>query len=325
LLHLIIYILKILITGGSGFIGTNLVTKLLEYGHELCSIDIKKPQLNEHFNFWIEFDIRDAKSLRSILLQFKPEIIIHLAARTDLNISKSTDYSTNTIGTLNLVEAINCCVTVRSVYFASTMLVCRVGHIPSKHDDYSADTYYGKSKIESEQIVRSYLRHDCSFTIFRPTSLWGPWFSSPYGDFFNLVLKKYYIHPFKSDFLRNYGFILNCIDKLIYIIENNIKFDHNLFYLCDYNPMNTYDWANTISFLYHKKNIKTMNYRFFYPVALLGDFLTLFGIYFPFSSRRYRNMITSSVFNTEELRQKLCIEKYNLNEAVKITLNWLKK
>ena len=49
--------MKVLVTGGSGFIGTNMVALLIEYGFEVVNYDIRKPKLNSHLKFWVEVDI----------------------------------------------------------------------------------------------------------------------------------------------------------------------------------------------------------------------------------------------------------------------------
>lgn len=316
--------MKFYITGSSGFIGTNLVSKLLDLSYTVRLVDIASPRIESHRPFWKRIDILDETELCLDVLSFKPDVFIHLAARTDLDTDLSTDYSVNDIGTANIVNIINVSKNIISFYFASSMLVCRLGYIPKSYDEFNPDTPYGLSKVNAELVIRKNLRSDCLFTIFRPTSLWGPWFSSPYGDFFNLVLNNFYIHPYKKNLRRNYGFILNCIDKLIFAIENKISFNNNYFYLCDYEPINTYEWAKTISQIHFNRNIKSLNHKIFYPVAKVCDLFNKIGLNFPFSSRRYSNMTTSAVFPTDDLKQLLCPEKYDLREAVEITLKWLK-
>ena len=77
--------MKVLVTGGSGFIGTNMVALLIEYGFEVVNYDIRKPKLNSHLKFWVEVDICNKSQVSISIQKDNPDYIIHLAARTDLN------------------------------------------------------------------------------------------------------------------------------------------------------------------------------------------------------------------------------------------------
>ena len=88
--------IKILITGGSGFIGTNLIEYFLfNQNIELLSIDIEKPKISAHNRIWKPINICDKESVVSIFRAFQPEIVIHLAARTDLRGVTLQDYDAN--------------------------------------------------------------------------------------------------------------------------------------------------------------------------------------------------------------------------------------
>lgn len=99
---------KILITGGSGFIGTNLIEHfLLNQNLELLSIDIEKPKITAHNRIWKQINICDKESVVSIFRAFQPEMVIHLAARTDLRGATLQDYDANMSGVSNVLAAIN--------------------------------------------------------------------------------------------------------------------------------------------------------------------------------------------------------------------------
>ena len=100
--------IKILITGGSGFIGTNLIEYFLfNQNIELLSIDIEKPKISAHNRIWKPINICDKESVVSIFRAFQPEIVIHLAARTDLRGVTLQDYDANMSGVSNVLAAIN--------------------------------------------------------------------------------------------------------------------------------------------------------------------------------------------------------------------------
>ena len=76
---------KIIVTGGSGFIGTNLIQFFENLNFEIYNYDIRPPQNKNHLKYWRKIDIMDFNSLSSNIYTIDPNYVIHLAARTDLN------------------------------------------------------------------------------------------------------------------------------------------------------------------------------------------------------------------------------------------------
>jgi nucleoside-diphosphate-sugar epimerase len=82
---------KILITGGSGFIGTNFIEFLLDkqkegYELEILNIDIKPLKINKHYIFWKKADIKNFSELKDIFESFRPTHVLHLARKVDKNL-----------------------------------------------------------------------------------------------------------------------------------------------------------------------------------------------------------------------------------------------
>jgi len=103
--------MKIVVTGGAGFIGSNIVDDLIERGHHVIIIDNLSTGFKENINLNAKFykiDIRD-KEIEKIFERERPEIVIHLAAQMDVRISiikPIHDSDINILGTINLLE--NC-------------------------------------------------------------------------------------------------------------------------------------------------------------------------------------------------------------------------
>ena len=70
--------MRYIVTGGSGFIGTN-VALLLSKNYDILNIDIETSN-KDHFNYWIDCNICNYDKLRKLILDYNPEYIIHLAA-----------------------------------------------------------------------------------------------------------------------------------------------------------------------------------------------------------------------------------------------------
>ena len=98
---------SILVTGGSGFIGTNLIESLLERGEtNLVNLDTVEPQVSSHNPFWRVCDLVNSEAVLEAFREFNPEVVVHLAGRTDMFGDTLEDYASNHVGTANLVRAI---------------------------------------------------------------------------------------------------------------------------------------------------------------------------------------------------------------------------
>lgn len=315
---------KILITGGSGFIGTNLVEYFLSKNHDVINYDIKEPKNKSLIQSWFCGDILDKTKLKSCFDDFNPDYVIHLAARTDLNENTSlTGYTANIEGVENMVNILNNFPNIKRVIYASSRMVCNIDYIPKNFDDFCPPNLYGESKMIGEKFVKQFARHD--FVVVRPTSIWGPYFEIPYRTFFDTVRKKMFFIPKNHNPQKSFGFVLNTIyqlEKMLFAPKENLQ---QCYYLTDYPALELKEWADMISSEFHKGKIAEVPMTPLRIISKIGDFLYKIGWKNPpLTTFRLNNLITNMVYDTSDL-QKLCGNlPYNLKDGVKITVSWMK-
>lgn len=315
--------MRFLVTGGSGFIGTNLISYLTQYEfNEILSLDIVEPKIEFHRNIWEKIDLRDKASLSKSIIKFQPDYVIHLGARTDLNGTSLKDYNANIDGVSNLLEALEGVSNLKRVIFASSMYVCEPGYMPKSFDDYAPHTLYGESKVETEKIIKSH-NPKYTWTIIRPTSIWGPWFGEPYNRFFHIVLSHMYFHMGKRACRKTYGYIDNAIYQIMSILyADKEKVNKKVFYIGDYEPYPITDWANEIAAI-EKIHIPKVPFWCFKVAGWTGDLLKKVGINFPMTSFRLHNMTTDNVHNLTPIKEIAPNLPISRIEGTKITLDWI--
>jgi UDP-glucuronate 4-epimerase len=177
--------MKILLTGGAGFIGSHLLERLIARGDDVAVVDdfndyydprIKRGNLPQGGFRLHEKDIRDAAPL---VAQEKPDLVVHLAARAGVRPSQQDPAlyeSVNVAGTLGLLEACRKS-GVRRFVFASSSSVYGNGPVPSREDhaDLQPISFYGATKLLGEHYVRIYARlHGLHATSLRFFTAYGP-------------------------------------------------------------------------------------------------------------------------------------------------------
>ena len=172
--------MKILVTGGAGFIGSHVVEKLLQEQCEVVIIDNLSTGLQENINKaakFIKMDIR-SNQLLGIFTAEKFDAVIHLAAQTMVHKSlEMPDYDcdVNISGTVNLLEA--CRKTnVKRVVFSSTAAVYgNVTTLPVVESDSTVPTsFYGLSKLTCEQYLALYSKlYGLEYVVLRYANVYG--------------------------------------------------------------------------------------------------------------------------------------------------------
>ena len=191
--------MSIAVFGGTGFLGSYVVTELLERGHNVIALDIEESAYIPSEKF-IKIDILDKEQIEKVFTDNKFDIVYNLAGYSSLDNAVNNPVSTfelNVIGNLNIIDQ---CVkhNVKHFVFAS-----------SAYAMSNKGSFYGLSKLSSEKIVEEYKeKFDLDYTILRYGSVYsdrdfetGIVYSDEYGRSSTVLVSEYntvYVEPGNS-------------------------------------------------------------------------------------------------------------------------------
>jgi len=177
--------MRILVTGGAGFIGSHIVDRYLAAGHDVAAVDNlapygggKRAHVPDGARFY-PTDIRDAEAVGQVFERERPEVVNHQAAQASVKVSTDDpllDADINIKGLLNVLEAARR-IGARKVIFASSGAVYGTpARIPMDEETpLLPESPYGISKMVGEHYLRYYQSaYSLEFTALRYGNVYGP-------------------------------------------------------------------------------------------------------------------------------------------------------
>ncbi|MBN1581164.1 MAG: GDP-mannose 4,6-dehydratase [Anaerolineae bacterium] len=176
--------MKVLVTGGAGFIGSHVVDVLVQAGHDVVIVDSlwehgggRMENVNPQARFF-KIDIRDPE-LAGIFDQERPEVVCHLAAQHSVKISTDDPVFDAQVNILGLIHLLQCCTrfSVRKVVFSSSAAIYGVVEkMPIDEDTPQCpQSPYGITKMASEHYFRFWKgAYGLDFTLLRYGNVYGP-------------------------------------------------------------------------------------------------------------------------------------------------------
>jgi UDP-glucose 4-epimerase len=223
---------KAFVTGAAGFIGSNLVDRLLAEGHQVTGFDnfstglrqfLEGASTNPRFRL-VEGDLLDLDGVKRALSEAAPEFVFHLAANADVRFGPEhprKDLDQNAIATWNVLEAMRTA-GVRQVAFSSTGSVYGEHHVFPTPEDAAfpvQTSLYGASKLAAEGLIAAYATaFNFRTFIFRFVSILGERYTHGHVfDFYRQLLA----HPDHLDVLGNglqrksYLYVQDCVSAIL--------------------------------------------------------------------------------------------------------------
>jgi len=237
---------KIFVTGAAGFIGSNLVDRLLLLGYKVVGWDnfstgrlkfLENALRNPNFDL-IEGDNLDIGHLTNAMIGC--DTIFHLAANADVRFGldhPSKDLNQNTIATFNVLQAMNSN-GIKKLIFSSTGSVygeARLIPTPENTEFPIQTSLYGASKVACEAMIQAYSEgYNFESYIFRFVSILGERYT--HGHIFDFY-KQLIDHPDYLNVLgdgtqrKSYLYVHDCIDAMIHILSSPTKNKINIYNL----------------------------------------------------------------------------------------------
>ena len=231
--------MKILVTGGAGFIGNHLSNKLKKLGHEVLIVDfskklLQKPNLSNDFDFY-GFNLSEYKNFNKLPKDI--DVIYHIAAQTSGYtglIDPDKDIDWNIKGTLNICRFAKEN-KIKKIIYTSSMSVYGNGDFKKETDKVNPISHYGISKFCGELYLKQYKEYSIDYTIFRLFNVYG--FGQDLENLNQGMVSIYLAQSLKSDTIevkgslnryRNFIYIDDVVNALILGLDNKTK---NLIYV----------------------------------------------------------------------------------------------
>lgn len=310
--------MRLLVTGGSGFIGSHLLERLSARGAQLANLDVRPPPHVVGNVPWYHCDIKDASEVHRVFGEFRPTHVVHLAANTDLAGETLVDYQDNVAGTRIVIEAAKAAGSVERLITTSTQYVVTPGRRPASPTDFAAYSAYGMSKVETERLTRE-TAAPMVWTIIRPTNIWGPRHPFLPDRVWYYMARGLYVHPGRRPIARAYA----SVEAVTYQIDAMLRapaptVDGRVYYVGE-KPVEFLFWANAFAVRLTGKPVRVIPRPMWRTLALIGDVVPKF----PMNSARFERLTVDDDPPIEPTYEAFGVPPVDFDAAVAATVDWL--
>ncbi len=317
---------KVVVTGGSGFIGAYFCRELMSRGDEVTILDLVEPGDESPHHTYVYGDIRDEQAVRKAFVGC--DEVIHLAAaHHDFGIDEKTYYSVNEEG-LKIITRVMDEFGMSSISFYSTVAV--YGNAPpplTEETTPQPETFYGKSKLAGEVVLKEWveLGGERQALVIRPTVTFGV---NNFANMYSLLRQvnngKFFFAKGSSN-IKSLSYIENIVAATMYLLDTK-KYDaFDVFNYIDKPDLTSIEIAESCYQALQKPLPKV---RLPLWLLLLGAkpfdlIIALTGKNLPVSSARVRKLfVDQTKFEADKILATGYTPEVSLPEAIKRTANW---
>ncbi len=293
---------KILITGGSGFIGYHFHRYLDE--RQIINFDLVEPDF-DYKSIYHKGDVREPEQVDAVMSKYDIECIIHLAAEhKDFGISEAEYFRTNEYGIKVLTEAATKHGIKNFVYYSS-VAVYGQNNVPSDEDTpFAPNNPYGASKQAAEQILKNWSEENTNrkTLIIRPTVVYGV---RNFANVYRLIRQVdsgFYVNVGKANNIKSIAFVDNLVQAMLYLMQD-MKTGISIYNYADEKQMSTREIGQVIAKALGKKQPITLPYRLMYAMGIPFNILIkITGKDLPISTNRIKKLCTETYHKADKIR-----------------------
>ncbi|MBU3749090.1 MAG: NAD(P)-dependent oxidoreductase [Mycobacterium sp.] len=312
---------RVLVTGGSGFIGRSVCRHLADAGADVLNFDVKPwpgPDIGPRT---VIGDIEDANAMSDACRTHDPTIFIHLAAFASVTATSRDDFSSIWNGTRVAAEAFADASRPRRLVNISTQLVIRPGIQPEHLRDYDPYTPYGAAKAEAEIFLHEHPR-PYEVAHVRPTNIWGQHHPSYATSVMRYIQKGWYLHPVAGKpVMRTYGYVDNCAKQIISVAFSERLSDNDILYGGD-QTMDSADFLDALSMELRGAPVRRLPVGLLRRAGAAGSFLQRLGLPAPLDRERVMRMSTDYVVPLDPTQEVMAFPVTPFDLGMRRTADW---
>lgn len=308
--------MNIIITGGSGFIGSNLVDELVKTSNNIIVVDRKitpksifsQHALQKKVEF-VQIEIRDKKKVFEVFRKYKPSHVIHLAAQTIVTTAFGNPletFETNILGSINIFEACRVIGGVKRVVFASSdKAYGKTKKTYTEDSPLAGDHPYDVSKSSADLIAQTYFKtYNLPVVITRFGNVYGEGdlhFDRIIPGLCRAVIKKN-TFEIRSDgqYIRDYVYVKDVVEGYIFLLNHTGNLDGEAY---NFSSMDTFS-----------------------VLELIKRAETILEVKIPYKIlNRTHNEIPYQHLDDSKVRRLGWQSKYTFGNTLKNILQWYKK
>ena len=317
---------KIVVTGGSGFIGAYFCRLLKELGDEVVILDLVAPTKLSPHDRYVQGDIRDEESVREAFAGC--DSVIHLAAaHHDFGIEEETYFTVNE-GGLEVMTSVMDELGVKKMVFYSTVAVYGSAPPPlTEETTPEPESFYGKSKLKGEEVLQRWIEkgdgRNC--LVIRPTVTYGPEnFANMYSLLRQIESGKFFFASGSSN-IKSLSYIENITDATLFLMNKDGLAPFEIFNYIDKPDLTSVEIAETC---YASLGKKLPKWRPPTWLLLLGAkpfdvIIKLTGKNLPVSTARVKKLfVDQTKFEAQKIIDTGFVAEASVREGIDRTAKW---
>jgi nucleoside-diphosphate-sugar epimerase len=321
------FIVRILITGGSGFIGSWFYDRLVEAGHDLVLLDLVEPEWDaSSAERFVQGDIRDPDAVRAGIRGC--DAVLHLAAaHHDFGIEERTYFDVNERGTRVICEVMDE-VGVKRICFYSTVAVYGDAAEPHFEDaPKEPNSPYGASKLAGERVLQAWAERGDGrqALVIRPTVTYGP---RNFANMYSLIRqvdsgKFFQVGPATN--IKSLSYIENIVEATLFLWQRDEPPAFDVFNYIDKPDLTSAEISKAVYDALGRPGPKVKLPMWFALLAALpfDVVIKLTGKNLPVSSARIKKLFAiQTKFEADKVRDAGYVASVSVREGIERMVRW---